>query len=468
MDNSTNDSTSSLLPIKGILQSVPYQTLYNEKNQLTTQITKQDITIQELLARPTYPVGTLSILELFRTLTGLKITPRSPSSLSTVDGVYDIETNDPESGQLITFILDIFRVEKHNPTMGDENNNVEDMYPTGIAIEYTPGLGTEYLPEFLQSVITFGSDQAPMFLSKITEKLRRMDDDEAKEEIILPETTEGNEKNVQPIATCLDSTLEAVATVPTTTTTITASLMGTTIEIDSMTPHAVRRGRNLPAFTSPGPTVIMNGLPPVVPTSNVKGSSTTTMMMTKPTPSITPLAHARGIKAPFGTPAPSFLQYTEENEKNNYDMVQSSSITTTTTGRPKDDDLALMMVETDDANTATTITNPRTTRGRSISVDRYQSSSSSSTAAASSSSSTMNNCIPATVNPSNRRSARVIASTTSRAQSVRSHRGRRSIGHVVTAEGFLHDASPASKMGLRSKVVPLTKENNEEKTTMEE
>ena len=375
----------------------------------------------------------------------MKIIPRSPSHSGQIEGVYDIEIIEPDTGNLITFIFDIFSVE-----LTEEN---KELYPTGIAIEYTPGLGIEYLPEFLQNVITFGTDQAPMFLAKITEKLRRMDNEEEPAEKTEEGITNIDSNNNGPINTCLDSTLEAVAdnnasptiilqprstrkasiddAVNTTSPTkessspVTLTLMGTTVEIDSMTPNVVRRGRALPVFMSPASSSTMD-LPP---NSSRKVNKT---------PAVTPLTHAQGIKAPFGTPAPSSLQY---NDNENMDMMMDEE-------NNNGSEIASSTAMTTES---TTVTNSRTTRGRSISVDRFQTSSSSSSST----------YVPATANQTNRRSARVAnsVSTTTRAQSVRSQRGRRSIGHVVTAEGFLHDASPASKMGIRK---TITKETMEE------
>lgn len=93
-----------------------------------------------------------------------------------LNGIYDFETEDPETGSVITFALDFFPVQAPGLQASSSSTTADDasqpqpqqQYPTGIAVEYTPGMGSELLPAFLQSVITFGSDQAPMFLAKVS------------------------------------------------------------------------------------------------------------------------------------------------------------------------------------------------------------------------------------------------------------------------------------------------------------
>ncbi len=73
-------------------------------------------------------------------------------------GVYTCRMGGP-SGELISFSLDFF--------MGETDDERETPM-----VEFTPGAGAEFLPEYLHSVISFDTRDAPAFFGRVIDALR--------------------------------------------------------------------------------------------------------------------------------------------------------------------------------------------------------------------------------------------------------------------------------------------------------
>jgi hypothetical protein len=351
----------------------------------------------------------------------------------------------------ITFSLDFFRVAP--PPVGAGDAAVP--YPTGVAVEYTPGAGADVLPPFLRTVITFGSDQAPMFLAKVTEALHHMDyegrgdpmmgagaggDASADTEspagppvaagaaagiadadggsptvVLQPRSSRRPGSLAAALHDAADSDSDGgLAGAPTpdaprsaararaVASALAVTLGGATVTLDGTTPEAVRRGLRAPLGT-PAPT-------PAGPAAKAR------------TPAPTPAGHAAGCKAPAPTPARDEAGgEAASGDGDGDDAMADGGAAGAAPAAPAA------------AGPAPSTTARAGSRARAVSVDRARP-------------------VPATAAQPSRRSNRVAGSAVqpARAQSVRPHRGRRSVGHVVTADGFLHEASPRAVVVART------------------
>jgi hypothetical protein len=177
------------VPAKAAKASAAYKALEGEAALLRADKDRAEAALDAIRARPPVPPAARQSLEAFGLLTGLRISPVAVAGSSAAApcepglGAFRCETEDPESGDAVVFTLDVFRVAPPPlvTASGDgaaaaaSASAAGPGFPTGLAVEYTPGEGCEaHLPPFLHAVITFGSEQAPMFLAKVRERERDM------------------------------------------------------------------------------------------------------------------------------------------------------------------------------------------------------------------------------------------------------------------------------------------------------
>ena len=142
--------------------------------------------LEELQLRPPVPPAARRTIALFEALTAMAVAPRDAAAAEEaaggagagpVLGAFDLETTDPDSGEAVRFALEFMLAPAPAPfspsTAAAGGPSAAPAYPTGVVVEFSPGEGcAELLPPFLHQPISFGSEQAPMFLAKVTEALR--------------------------------------------------------------------------------------------------------------------------------------------------------------------------------------------------------------------------------------------------------------------------------------------------------
>lgn len=294
-------SESASIPPLAVKSSPAFKLLEAELNAAKAQLATLDSKLSKAEARKPSSVST-DVLEkkvaVYSALTAVTISPRQGlssvhSSLGPV-GSFDITTIHPESNKVIQFQLDFVRPDA-----------LLDSEPTSV--EFSPKENCNLLPEFLQKVINFGSDQCPMFLAKLTESLRNMDyhgsgdplEEEEGEKSERGGGGGGVARSSGKISTLLPKT---PAKTPETSMAMLGRLGGASIALSGITPAASRRARELGVMSTPGAPLL--SVPLTSSTPFEAGSS----RAPAPTPSGTAPRSARASsKTPLGLAAASAL-----------------------------------------------------------------------------------------------------------------------------------------------------------------
>jgi hypothetical protein len=248
---------SGSIPPLAVKMSTVYKLVEAELNAAKAQLSSLEGKLSKGDSRKTSSVSTDLFekkLAVFSTLSALTITPRfGNSSLDAFlgpIGIFDLTTLHPESKALIQFQLDFIRSDTVT-TNGTELTT---------SVEYSPGSNCNLLPDFLQKVINFESDQCPMFLAKLTESLRNMDYqgsgdpiEALGEEKEVKDQINGEQRSSGKISTILPKT---PAKTPTTASESSMAMLGRlggiSIALSGITPAASRRARELGVMSTPG------------------------------------------------------------------------------------------------------------------------------------------------------------------------------------------------------------------------
>jgi hypothetical protein len=290
------------------------------------------------------------------------------------------------------------------------------------SVEFAPGdKGTHLLPAFLQGPITFEASQCPMFLSKVIDALRHMTE-ESDDAQAQTEEESASASAAASVSTSASVAAEAIAAAATGTparivdrsavamedvnddTPLQPQVLmfgGQELTIESATPAAVRRARQLNLAT------------PSVP------PSTAGRKRVPATPAATPGGPAPGARAPACTPAPTALSAMAESAAVDEDEENPAQ------------NLAAVLAET-----------CAEAEADAAAEDAEMTAPSSVTASVRARQAAAARNVPATA-MTMRKSSRLTGSASANAGGSMSARiVRRSIGHVVSPAGLVFKQSP--------------------------
>ena len=249
------------------------------------------------------PPAAARALALFGALTALRILPRAPSAgappvSTTPFGLFDIETEEPETGAAVRFSLEYFAAPLPPPfsPSAAAASAAPIAFPTGVVVEFVPGAGcTDFLPAFLHETITFGSEQGAMFFAKVTEALRRADDTEPAAPAAAPAAAPSQQLTLESGSPTIVLGAEAAASA------------ADAAEAAAETPDAAAVPPLL-AFSFGGRTVEIASLTPAALQRQQKGTlATPAAAGAEGVAAATPFTNGRapaGVRAPAPTPAP--------------------------------------------------------------------------------------------------------------------------------------------------------------------
>lgn len=246
-------SESASIPPLAVKSSPAYKLLEAELNAAKAQLATLDSKLTKAEARKPSSIST-EVLEkkvaIYSAMTAVNVVPKPGSSVHSSLGplgLFDITTTHPDSKTIIQFQLDFVRPE----ILADSETSTS----SSTSIEYSPKDNCHLLPEFLQKVINFESEQCPMFLAKLTESLRNMDyrgsgDPLEEEEVVKEGQGRGVARSAVKISTMLPKT--PAKTPESSSTAMLGRLGGASISLSGITPAATKRARELGVMSTPG------------------------------------------------------------------------------------------------------------------------------------------------------------------------------------------------------------------------